>query len=783
MNSSRPQTITAVLPIFFALCLYPAGLSIGAATTVGVPIPAAGTPTSPSSARVGKPADDKVTFDDNIKPIFRQRCASCHNGDRKSGGLDVTNYTNLMQGGSSGTVVRAGDPADSYLFQLVTHEEDPIMPPNSDPIPQAEQDLIRAWIDGGALENMSSVSTVAKKPSFEMKAGGNAATRPENIVQLPRLVLQPVRTSKQPATVVALACSPWNPLLAVSSLQQIAIYDTTAGRLLGILPFPEGQVEVLKFSRDGRLLIAGGGQGGASGLAVVWDLSTGQRIAEVGDELDTVLAVDISSDYQQIALGGPGKVVRVFATESGDLLYELRKHTEWITALEFSPDAVLLATADRNGGMHLWEAETGREYLTLAGHPAAVHSLSWRIDSNVLASAGGDGALRLWEVVNGSQIRNWGAHGGGALGVQFTRDGKLLSCGRDRVAKYWQQDGNAIQSYPAMSDIAVAMAVCQESNRVFVGDWRGALLGFELDTANQALSLDMNPPELADRIEIAQSTANQLQQAVQPLKEQLATAQEKLTQLQQQSTELKQKRAAVEKRISVATTTSETALSELQKLQEKKKNWQAELGKLQSAQPLLQESVERSQQALEKLGGDDALAQSLQTMQQKLTEINGSVAGLQQNLASLLESTGQLQQRISNLQSDLQQQQAQQQELATQISQLEPKLAVQQQQHDESAAKLHSAQLQWQQAQDQVAYWQAELKFVKDLDTLRQQIASQQEKLQQRTATVLERTRVRDEAQSALDAAEQVAEQEQATLTDLQNRLRQLQQPASTESR
>ena len=42
---------------------------------------------------------------------------------------------------------------------------------------------------------------------------------------------------------------------------------------------------------------------------------------------------------------------------------------------------------------------------------------SWRPDSNVVAAASEDTTVRLFEMENGSQIRNWGAHGGGTLGV------------------------------------------------------------------------------------------------------------------------------------------------------------------------------------------------------------------------------------------------------------------------------------------------------------------------------------------------------------------------------
>ena len=43
--------------------------------------------------------EERVTFDQHIKPLFLQKCSACHKPDKKSGGLDLTNYTNLMQAG------------------------------------------------------------------------------------------------------------------------------------------------------------------------------------------------------------------------------------------------------------------------------------------------------------------------------------------------------------------------------------------------------------------------------------------------------------------------------------------------------------------------------------------------------------------------------------------------------------------------------------------------------------------------------------------------------------
>ena len=70
-----------------------------------------------------------------------------------------------------------------------------------------------------------------------------------------------------------------------------------------------------------------------------------------------------------VAVGGPGRVVRVYDVADGHKVRDIKKHTEWITAIEFSPDGALLATGDRNGGLQVWEAATGREVALKILHP------------------------------------------------------------------------------------------------------------------------------------------------------------------------------------------------------------------------------------------------------------------------------------------------------------------------------------------------------------------------------------------------------------------------------
>ncbi len=455
-----------------------------------------------SATAADGPKTAKTTYQEHVAPIFRTRCGSCHNQDKQKGGLNLDNYGAAMQGGSSGKVVEPGDPDSSTIFLVVSHKEEPKMPPNSPRIPDAELETIRKWIEGGALESSGSVAMVKARPKFEFKLDAASMGKPKGEPAMPQGVLtEPFVPNARPGAVVAMAASPWAPLAAIAGHKQVLLYRTTDNHLVGVLPFPEGLIYTLKFSRSGDLLLSGGGRGGQSGVAVAWDVKKGTRVFEVGKEYDIVLAADITPDQSQVALGGPGKVVRIYNTADGSLVAEMRKHTEWITAVEYSPDGVLLATGDRNNGLIVWEARTAREYFDLRGHQAAISDVSWRLDSNVLASSSEDGSIRLWEMENGNNIKTIGAHGGGTLSVRFGKDGRLLSAGRDRVARIWDANGNKQRDLEPFSDLALEAVFTQDESRVIAADWTGEIRVYDSKDGKRLANLAVNPRPIAVRLE------------------------------------------------------------------------------------------------------------------------------------------------------------------------------------------------------------------------------------------------------------------------------------------
>lgn len=530
---------------------------------------------APVAATSWAGAQDKITFQDHIRPIFENRCLNCHNPDKKKGDLDLSTFGGVMAGGSGGASVEAGDSSASTLWQVVSHTKEPIMPPKGGKIPQTEIDLIAKWIQGGLLDAAGSAAKVKKKAGFAMNTAAVSAQRPEGPPPMPEnLALEPVVTPTRANAVTAMAHSPWAPLVAIAAPRQVLLYQSATGELLGVLPFPKGgAVETLSFSRNGSLLLAGGGIAGKEGLVVVWDIKTGQPVITMpmAEDFDTVLAADISADQSRIAMAGPGRKVRLYDTKTSQLLATMKKHTDWVTSLAFSPDGVLLATGDRNGGLYVWESGTGNEFYNLRAHEKRIAAVAWRADSNLLAAGSEDGQITWWEMQNGTQVKKIGSHGG-VLALGFAPDGRMVSGGRDGHVRLWDAAGAQKRDWvPSGGSLVLRTVFSDDGQRILTGSWNGEVKSWLTDkpeTEAPPVVLLSNPPSIETRlttltaeITAKQATADQAAAA-------MAEKEKAATDLQTGITTLQKTIADTETAANAAAQRRETLKTEATQLQE-----------------------------------------------------------------------------------------------------------------------------------------------------------------------------------------------------------------------
>ena len=425
---------------------------------------------SSSQCSVGQEPGTNVVGYDQVRPVLRKRCVSCHNLDEARGDLNLSDLTSIQAGASSGPVIVPGKPNESLLYTVAAHLEEPSMPPNSPKIPGRELDVMRRWIEG--MERTELVVKETESASVSPSESMNGTANKDGVAVRPLLRRTPI---------AALAVHPHKSLVAVSGNRQVVFGDTESGEWVSAVDFPHGEVTSLKFSNDGKILLVAGGVGGLSGTVVGFDVETGTQEFQLADEVDTILALDISPDGRTVALGGPSKVVRLYSVETGETLHTLKKHTDWVLTLAFSPDGLLLASGDRFGGTFVWNPVNAEVFLGLDGHPGPVHSLAWDTDCETLITGCHDGQIRTWNMHDGELLTRWDAGVGPVLTVSQASDHETAAGGRAAKVSGWSKSGD-LSGAVGFDDQVDWVAFASGSKALITADATGVVSVIDVDS-------------------------------------------------------------------------------------------------------------------------------------------------------------------------------------------------------------------------------------------------------------------------------------------------------------
>jgi hypothetical protein len=97
-------------------------------------------------------AQRKVSFAEDIQPLFVRYCYDCHSGDKHESSFRLDKKEIAFEGGDFGeSPIIVGKSAESPLVRYASGvDEDLVMPPKGARMTAAEIGLLRAWIDQGA---------------------------------------------------------------------------------------------------------------------------------------------------------------------------------------------------------------------------------------------------------------------------------------------------------------------------------------------------------------------------------------------------------------------------------------------------------------------------------------------------------------------------------------------------------------------------------------------------------------------------------------------------------
>ncbi|MCO6458669.1 MAG: PSD1 domain-containing protein [Pirellulaceae bacterium] len=91
--------------------------------------------------------DELQFFEQQVQPLLKKHCLSCHGTDKPKGGLQLLSRETLLRGGDSGPAAVPGKPDESLLIEAVNYASFE-MPPKGKLAP-AEIETLTAWVRRG----------------------------------------------------------------------------------------------------------------------------------------------------------------------------------------------------------------------------------------------------------------------------------------------------------------------------------------------------------------------------------------------------------------------------------------------------------------------------------------------------------------------------------------------------------------------------------------------------------------------------------------------------------
>src|SRR5688500_13679912 len=121
-------------------------------------------------ATVLSAAEPAADFLRDVKPILAQRCFRCHSSLEQESNLRLDNVPAILKGGDGGAIVAPGKSGESRLIAAVMRTGDLKMPPEGEPLTEAQIAILKAWVDAGAPAPPEGVEVKVDHWSFQKPA-------------------------------------------------------------------------------------------------------------------------------------------------------------------------------------------------------------------------------------------------------------------------------------------------------------------------------------------------------------------------------------------------------------------------------------------------------------------------------------------------------------------------------------------------------------------------------------------------------------------------------------
>lgn len=435
-------------------------------------------------------------FNARVAPIFKKYCNGCHNADEKEGGLNLESFDAALKGGKRGAIIVPGKSDLSRLVLSVEKKIKPVMPPEGNEGPKADEiAILKTWIDAGA----KGPSGIAPDPTLLVTP--KIATKGQ--------VRQPIQAlgwSRDVAT-IAVARQGRAELLRIpptpgEAARGVPDSKTLVRELAGL----RGVINDIGVAHDLSFVFAAAGEPGVFGEVRFFKAADGSPIRTIQGHRDAIYTAELSPDGKLLATGSYDQKVKLWNVETGAEVRTLHGHNDAVYDVAFHPNGQILASASGDRTVKLWNVSTGERLDTLNQPEKEQYAVAFSLDGKRIVAGGVDKRIRVWDITAGGKegtnpiaFARY-AHEGGILKLVFSPDGKMLvSSAEDRRIKLWEtQSFTQLKVLESQPDWPQALAISPDSSTLLVGRLDGSLQSYPI--ANAGAGLTTSAPLTGDPI-------------------------------------------------------------------------------------------------------------------------------------------------------------------------------------------------------------------------------------------------------------------------------------------
>lgn len=461
--------------------------------------------------------DETPSFERDIKPLFAKRCTVCHNPKKRddpdvSGGLALDSFEAAMAGTKEHKVVVPGRSTDSELLRrLDSEDDDERMPLLEKPLPPAQRDLVRRWIDAGAPRGVALAGPVEGPQrvarrivrSLDVVLPVEAKVPPKTEGLGPGGAVQLLLKIGPLPAVSALAFRGDGRLLAVGTHGSVVVWDLVDARPALSLDDVPGAVHALTFSRDGKRLAVGAGLPARSGSVRVYSVPDGTLLHDFTGHDDVVVGLAFRPDGGQLASASFDQTVRLWNLALGRPDGVFSGHSDFVYDVTYTPDGQSLLSVSKDRTIKRIDVKTLKERRTYSNHNEDVLAVAIQPGGTKFVTAGNEPQLRWWSLDDEKPAMRVGGHGGPVHQLVFSVNGKrLISAGGDSSVRIWDGATGVFQRVlPGPSEWQYAVALSDDARLAAGGGWDGVVRVWDVDSGQLRATLLQSPADSPGRLD------------------------------------------------------------------------------------------------------------------------------------------------------------------------------------------------------------------------------------------------------------------------------------------